>query len=186
MQAGTVQVDDVAARNQKCTAEGKPAIQVTELQAQTDVTLALTANRIVAMLADSPIVDYAAKTTEGAVEAVGQTYDTAPYGIVLNKGQTDFAQAVQGAVQSLMQDGTYLSILDKYGVSQRRDPDLRDQPDQLTMADADRRHDRGRAPGRPPARPARPDQGRTGPAPGAVGRDRRARRARRRCWSTRS
>ena len=44
---------------------------MTELQAQTDVTLALTANRIVAMLADSPIVDYAAKTTEGAVEAVG-------------------------------------------------------------------------------------------------------------------
>ena len=66
---------------------GKPAIQVTELQAQTDVTLALTANRVVAMLADSPIVDYAAKTTEGAVEAVGQPYDTAPYGIVLNKGQ---------------------------------------------------------------------------------------------------
>ena len=32
------------ARNQKCTAAGKPAIQVTELQAQTDVTLALTAN----------------------------------------------------------------------------------------------------------------------------------------------
>jgi polar amino acid transport system substrate-binding protein len=117
VQAGTVQVDDVAARNQKCTAEGKPAIQVTELQAQTDVTLALTANRIAAMLADSPIVDYAAKTTEGAVEAVGQTYDTAPYGIVLNKGQTDFAQAVQGAVQSMMQDGTYLAILDKYGVA---------------------------------------------------------------------
>jgi polar amino acid transport system substrate-binding protein len=117
VQAGTVQVDDVAARNQKCTAEGKPAIQVTELQAQTDVTLALTANRIVAMLADSPIVDYAVKTTEGAVEAVGQTYATAPYGIVLNKGQTDFAQAVQGAVQSMMQDGTYLAILDKYGVT---------------------------------------------------------------------
>ncbi|MBL8926053.1 MAG: ABC transporter substrate-binding protein [Pseudonocardia sp.] len=117
VQAGTVQVDDIAARNQKCTAAGKPAIQVTELQAQTDVTLALTANRIVAMLADSPVVDYAVKTTEGAIEVVGQTYDTAPYGIVLNKGQTDFAQAVQGAVQSLMQDGTYLQILDKYGVA---------------------------------------------------------------------
>ena len=63
VQAGTVQVDDLAARNQKCTAEGKPAIQVTELQAQTDVTLALTANRVVAMLADSPVVDYAVKTT---------------------------------------------------------------------------------------------------------------------------
>jgi polar amino acid transport system substrate-binding protein len=117
VQAGTVQVDDIAARNSKCTAEGKPAIQVTELQAQTDVTLALTANRIVAMLADTPIVDYAVKTTEGAVESVGQPYDSAPYGIVLNKGQTDFAQAVQGAVQSMMEDGTYLTILDKYGVS---------------------------------------------------------------------
>ena len=38
-------------------------------------------------------------------------------GIVLNKGQTDFTQAVQGAVQSLMGDGTYLQILDKYGVA---------------------------------------------------------------------
>ena len=27
VQAGTTQVDDVAARNQKCTAEGKPAIR---------------------------------------------------------------------------------------------------------------------------------------------------------------
>jgi len=112
-----VQVDDLAARNQKCTADGKPAIQVSELQAQTDVTLALTANRIVAFLADSPVVDYAIKTTDGGIEAVGAAYDTAPYGIVLNKGQDEFAQAVQGAVTSLMEDGTYLQILDKYGVA---------------------------------------------------------------------
>jgi polar amino acid transport system substrate-binding protein len=117
VQSGTVQVDDVTARSEKCTAAGQPAIQVTTLQAQTDVTLALNSNRIVAMLADSPVVDYAAKTTEGAIETVGQTYDTAPYGIALNKGQTDFAQAVQGAVQSMMEDGTYLTLLDKYGVS---------------------------------------------------------------------
>jgi len=117
VQAGTVQVDDLAARNQKCTADGKPAIQVSELQAQTDVTLALTANRIVAFLADSPVVDYAIKTTDGGIEAVGAAYDTAPYGIVLNKGQDEFAQAVQGAVKSLMEDGTYLQILDKYGVA---------------------------------------------------------------------
>ena len=155
VQAGTVQVDDIAARNQKCTDEGKPAIQVTELQAQTDVTLALTANRIVAMLADSPIVDYAAKTTEGAIEAVGTPYDTAPYGIVLDKGQTEFAQAVQGAVQSLIDDGTYLAILDKYGRGQRRDRDLRDQPHRLTVAaptDDTTAGGTGSIPGRPPPR----------------------------------
>jgi polar amino acid transport system substrate-binding protein len=116
VQAGTVQVEDVAARNAQCTTTGKAPIAVSELQAQTDVTLALTANRVVAMLADSPIVAYAAKTTEGAVEAVGEPYDTAPYGIVLAKNQGEFGKALQGAVQSLIDDGTYRTILEKWNV----------------------------------------------------------------------
>lgn len=116
VQAGTVQVDDVAARSTACTSAGKPAIAVTELQAQTDVTLALTSNRIVAMLADSPVVAYAVTTTDGALEAVGEPYDTAPYGIVLSKNQGDFSKAIQGAVQSLIDDGTYASILEKWNV----------------------------------------------------------------------
>jgi polar amino acid transport system substrate-binding protein len=116
VQAGTVQVDDVAARNTQCTTTGKAPIAVSELQAQTDVTLALTANRVVAMLADSPVAAYAAKTTEGAVQVVGEPYDTAPYGIVLAKNQGDFGKALQGAVQSLIDDGTYGKILEKWGV----------------------------------------------------------------------
>jgi polar amino acid transport system substrate-binding protein len=117
VQAGTVQVEDIAARNEKCTAEGKPAIQVTELQAQSDVTLALAANRIVAMLADSPIVDYAATTTDGAIEQLGDTYATDPYGVALPKGQGQYAEAVRGAVQALIDDGTYATILQKWNVA---------------------------------------------------------------------
>ena len=128
VQAGTVQVEDIAARNEKCTSSGQPAIQVSELQAQTDVTLALTANRIVAMLADSPIVAYAEKTTEGAVEAVGEPYDTAPYGIALNKDQGQFAEAVRGAMQSLMDDGTYKTILDKWNVGEGAIPTAQINP----------------------------------------------------------
>jgi polar amino acid transport system substrate-binding protein len=116
VQAGTVQVEDLTKRNEACTAAGKPPIQVSELQAQTDVTLALSANRVVAMIADSPVVDYAVKTTDGAVEAVGQTYDTAPYGLVIKKDQGDYAEALRGALQSLMDDGTYKAILDKWNV----------------------------------------------------------------------
>jgi polar amino acid transport system substrate-binding protein len=117
VQAGTVQVEDLAARNEKCAAEGKPAIQVTELQAQSDVNLALAANRIVAMLADSPVVAYAATTTDGAIEELGEAYDTAPYGVALPKGQGQYAEAVRGAVQALMDDGTYAAILEKWNVS---------------------------------------------------------------------
>jgi polar amino acid transport system substrate-binding protein len=117
VQAGTVQTEDIDARSKTCTDAGQPAINKTELQAQTDVTLALTSNRVVAMLADSPVVAYAVQTTEGQLETVGDVYDTAPYGVVLKKGQEQLPQAVQGAVQALIDDGTYAAILQKWNVS---------------------------------------------------------------------
>lgn len=117
VQAGTVQVDDVAARSATCTTAGQPAIAVTELAAQTDVTLALSAGNIVAMLADSPVVAYAVSQTSGALEVVGEPYDTAPYGIVLAKDQGEFGTGIAGAVQALIDDGTYATILEKWSVS---------------------------------------------------------------------
>jgi polar amino acid transport system substrate-binding protein len=117
VQKGTVQVDDIAARSKKCTDAGKPAINSSELQAQTDVTLALASGRVVAMLADSPVAAYAVKTTNGQLELLGQPYDTAPYGIVIGKGQPDYAKAIQGAPSALIADGTYKAILDKWGVA---------------------------------------------------------------------
>ncbi len=117
VQRGTVQVDDLTARNDACVKAGKPAINVQQFQAQTDVTLAITAKRAQAMLADSPVVDYAVSKTNGQLEAVGAAYDTAPYGIAVPKGDGNYAKAIQGAVQALMDDGTYKAILDKWSVS---------------------------------------------------------------------
>lgn len=117
VQRGTVQVDDLTARNDTCTKAGRPAITVSQFQAQTDVTLALTAKRAQAMLADSPVVDYAVAQTNGQLQVVGNVYGTAPYGIAVPKGAGDYAKAVQGAVQALMNDGTYKAILDKWGVA---------------------------------------------------------------------
>ena len=116
VQTGTVQAEDITKRSTDCTTAGKPAIAVTQLQAQSDVTLALASKKIVAMLADSPVVAYAVTTTSGALEVVGTPYDTAPYGIVLAKNQGDFGKAVQGAVQALIGDGTYAAILKKWNV----------------------------------------------------------------------
>jgi polar amino acid transport system substrate-binding protein len=114
VQQGTVQVDDLNARNQKCQQQGKPAIALTILPQQTDVTLALTAKRVVAMLADAPVINYAINQTNGQLEALGDQYDAAPYGIAIGKGKGEFAKAVQGAVQALINDGTYDKIVSKY------------------------------------------------------------------------
>ncbi|TCO64786.1 ABC transporter substrate-binding protein [Actinocrispum wychmicini] len=118
VQKGTVQVDDLAARTAKCKSTGQPEITVQQFQAQTDANLALSAKRVQAMLADSPVIDYAIKVTKDQMEQVGQVYDTAPYGVIVPKGKGDYAKAVQGAIQALMDDGTYKKILEKWGIQQ--------------------------------------------------------------------
>ena len=115
VQTGTVQEDpDLKERNAKCTAAGKPAIEIVSLKAQTDLNTRLVNGSLDAMAADSPIVGYAVQQTNGAVEKLGDTYDSAPQGIAVAKSDTAFAQLIQKTVTSLMEDGTYKKILDSW------------------------------------------------------------------------
>ncbi len=116
VQTGTVQVDDVTARSKKCTSAGQPAIKIDQFQAQSDATAAVVSGKDDAMLADSPVIAYAVKQTNGQLALLGQIYESAPYGYVLPKDQTAFGTAIAGAVKQLIADGTYNKILTKWGV----------------------------------------------------------------------
>ena len=50
-------------------------------------------------------------------ELVGDVYDAAPYGIAIPKTAGIAKDAILGAVQALIEDGTYKAILDKWGVA---------------------------------------------------------------------
>jgi len=117
VQTATVQVDDLTARSKKCTDSGKPAITADQYQAQSDATSAVVSGKDDAMLADSPVCAYAVKQTNGQLALVGQIYDSAPYGYVLPKDQSDFGDAIASAVKALIADGSYQKILDKWGVT---------------------------------------------------------------------
>ena len=116
VQTGTVQVEDITARSKKCTDGGKGAIIIDQYQAQSDATAAVVSGKDEAMLADSPVCAYAVKQTSGQLQLVGDIYESAPYGYVVNKDQKDFADAISGAVQKLIEDGTYATILKRWGV----------------------------------------------------------------------
>ncbi|MFD1048585.1 ABC transporter substrate-binding protein, partial [Kibdelosporangium lantanae] len=116
VQKGTLEVDDLADRSARCVSAGRPEIAVQQFQNQTDANLALTAKRVQAMFADSPVADYLIKQTGDTLEHVGSVYNTAPYGLIVPKGKGEYAKAVQGALQALIDDGTYQRILDKWGV----------------------------------------------------------------------
>jgi polar amino acid transport system substrate-binding protein len=116
VQKATVQVDDITARSQACTDAGKPAITIDQYDAQSDATAAVVSGKDVAGLADSPVMAYAVQQTNGQLELLGDVYDAAPYGYVVPKDQTDFAQAIADAVAALIADGSYEQVLQNWGV----------------------------------------------------------------------
>lgn len=116
VQVGTVQLDDITARSQKCTSAGKPAIKIDQFQSQADATASVVSGKDDAMLADSPVCAYAVKQTNGQLALLGDIYESAPYGYVLPKSETQFGGAIAGAVKALIADGTYNKILTKWGV----------------------------------------------------------------------
>ena len=67
------------------------------------------------MAADSPISLYAVKQQGEELEALGDIYDSAPYGIVIPKDQKEFGEAIAAAFTSMKEDGSYEEILKNWG-----------------------------------------------------------------------
>lgn len=116
VQRDTVQVDDIQARSDACEDAGEEAITIEQFQSQEQATATVVSGQNDAMLADSPICAYAVQQTGGDLELVGEIYDAAPYGYVVAQDQTEFADALAQAVESVIADSTYSSILEEWGV----------------------------------------------------------------------
>jgi polar amino acid transport system substrate-binding protein len=116
VEKGTVQENpDLPTKSKACTTAGKSAITTLSYPDQAGANLALQSGRADAVLADSPVAEYAAKQSSGAFEVAGSSYDDAPYGIAVPK-TTGMAAPVLAAVKKLMSNGTYTTILKKWGI----------------------------------------------------------------------
>jgi len=116
VQKDTVQVDDITARSKACTDGGKPAITIEQFPGQDAATAAVVSGKDDAMLADYPVGVYAVTTANGQLELLDKMYEAAPYGYVIAKDQTAFAEAVRDATKALITDGSYKTVLDKWKV----------------------------------------------------------------------
>lgn len=115
VQKGTVQADvDLPARNKACTDAGQPEIKVLVDADQAKVTASVQSGKADAMLVDLPPAIAAVDLTGGSLELLGEQYDSAPYGYVLKKEDTAFAEAIVEALKQLEAEGTYKQILTKW------------------------------------------------------------------------
>jgi polar amino acid transport system substrate-binding protein len=109
------ETDELPAKSDECVAAGKEPINILKYEKQDEASNALALGQAQAMTADSPITQYAVSKLSDKIEVAGDAFDVAPYGIAVDKGSS-LAKAIQAALQSLLDDGTYLDILTEWGV----------------------------------------------------------------------
>ncbi|HEY4277647.1 MAG TPA: ABC transporter substrate-binding protein [Conexibacter sp.] len=113
VEKGTIQADDVTRQNRSCST---PA----DLQVYPDqngANLAIQSGRADVGMADSPVAAYIVEQSGGQFRLDGQPYGTAPYGIAMPK-DSGMAEPVLEAMRVLIRDGTYATILRRWGIQQ--------------------------------------------------------------------
>jgi polar amino acid transport system substrate-binding protein len=119
MQEGTVQVDylegtaeDPGGQSQACVDAGEEAITVLKFPSDPEAVQALLAGQAEAEMADYPVAAYSASQNEGEIEIItGYQFDAAPYGIAVRKSSTELRDALQAALDQLIDNGTYGEVL---------------------------------------------------------------------------
>jgi polar amino acid transport system substrate-binding protein len=115
VETGTTELSDAQAQSRRCTAAGKPKVNISAFNTQTDANLALSSGRVQLSMADSPVAAYQVKKSHGVFKITGHTYGTAPYGLALPR-HNGMARAVKAALRVLLRNGTYTRILTKWGI----------------------------------------------------------------------
>jgi polar amino acid transport system substrate-binding protein len=115
VEKGTVEQEEAEKQSKACTKEGKKAVTVLSYPGQNAVNLAVSSGRAELGMADSPVVAYQIKQSDGQFKLIGKSYEFAPYGFAIPK-TSGMTTPILAALKHLIADGTYLKILTKWGI----------------------------------------------------------------------
>ncbi|WP_269178557.1 ABC transporter substrate-binding protein [Modestobacter sp. VKM Ac-2979] len=117
---GTTQEDFAAEQSAECEANGEEPLAVTATPSDSQNQTQLRTGRVDAILNDLPTAVYISQTAGDGeyFETVDQDpINGGPYGIGLSKDDAALRDAIQQALQSLIDDGTYDEILEAWDVT---------------------------------------------------------------------
>ncbi|MEV6173122.1 ABC transporter substrate-binding protein [Streptomyces sp. NPDC051954] len=117
VQRGTTYEQALKDQSAKCTDAGDKKITIEAFENDTEAQTRVKSGGAVAGVNDYPVaVDLARKADGGnAFEVVGEQVDAGPFGIAVNKDNKDLTAALEEAVNAIIEDGTYKTILEKWG-----------------------------------------------------------------------
>lgn len=112
VQRGTTQEGYAQDASKKCD----QPIDILSFDRETEAMLQVKNGRAVAGLQDYPVATYNARTSGGGndFEVVGDQIQAGPLGIAVAKDDTELTDALQEALQAIIDDGTYADLIAKY------------------------------------------------------------------------
>jgi polar amino acid transport system substrate-binding protein len=115
VEKGTVELEEATKQSGVCAKAGKKAVTVLSFPGQNPVNLAVESGRAELGMADSPVVAYQIKQSNGQFKLIGESYEFAPYGIAIPK-TSGMTTPILAALKALMANGKYTQILTKWGI----------------------------------------------------------------------
>jgi polar amino acid transport system substrate-binding protein len=117
IEKGTAQVDYMSQQTADCKAAGKQGVTVSVFPSLDSAVLAVRSGRAFATTANASTINYIAKQSNGALVAGGPSYFSVLTGVLTPK-KSPLTKPIQAALQAIVDDGSYLKVLNKYGAEQ--------------------------------------------------------------------
>jgi polar amino acid transport system substrate-binding protein len=117
VQRGTTYEEALKAQSKKCEEAGEKAVVIESFENDTEAQVRVKSGGAVAGVNDYPVaVELVRKADDGnAFEIVGEQYDAGPFGIAVDKDDTQLRDALKAAVDAIIADGSYKKVLEKWG-----------------------------------------------------------------------
>ncbi|GGY78376.1 ABC transporter substrate-binding protein [Streptomyces nitrosporeus] len=117
VQRGTTYEEALEKQSKACTDGGEKAVDIQSFENDTEAQTRVKSGGAVAGVNDYPVaVDLARKAGGGNdFEVVGEQVDAGPFGIAVNKDNTELRDVLKEAVDAIIADGSYQKVLDKWG-----------------------------------------------------------------------
>ena len=118
VQRGTTQEGYAEQQSAACEAAGGEPVEILAFDRETEALLQVKQGRAAAGMEDYPVAAYNARTSGGGedFELVGEQIEAGPLGIGVSKDRPELRDALRAALQSLIDDGTYQELLEKWDV----------------------------------------------------------------------
>ncbi|MFG2640763.1 ABC transporter substrate-binding protein [Streptomyces sp. NPDC048370] len=117
VQRGTTFETVAKTQSKACEKAGKPALRIESFPTDAEAQTRVKAGGAVAGVNDYPVALHLTRTAGGgnAFEIVGDQIEAGPFGIAVDKKDTQLRDAIKDALNVIINDGTYKKALDKWG-----------------------------------------------------------------------